>query len=60
MKLKTFIALALCAAMPAICSAKKPKNVPAEEAQQAPAAVAEPEAEPTITEECVINVSLFN
>ena len=59
MKLKSFIALALCAAIPAICSAKKPKKVETEEAQKAPVEVAEPEAEPTITEECVINVSLF-
>ena len=60
MKLKSFIALALCAVIPAVCSAKKPKKVETEEAQQAPVEVAEPEAEPTITEECVINVSLFN
>ena len=61
MKLKSFIALALCAAIPAVCSAKKPtKKVETEEAQQAPAAVAEPEETPTITEECVVNVSLFN
>ena len=61
MKLKSFIALALCAVIPAaVCSAKKPKKVEIEEAQKAPVEVAEPESEPIITEECVINVSLFN
>jgi hypothetical protein len=47
----------LAAAVPALACAKKPKKV----AEEAPAAapVVE-EAEPTITEECVMNVSLFH
>lgn len=50
--------MALCAAVPALACAKKPKNV---EAAPAPAAqtVAQ-EEEPTITEDCIVNVSLFN
>ena len=55
---KSIIALALLATLPAFALAKKPTKA-AEPAQAAPAVVEE-EAEPTITEECVINVSLFN
>ena len=50
--------MALCAAVPALACAKKPKNV---EAAPAPAAqTAAQEEEPTITEDCIVNVSLFN
>lgn len=59
MKVRSFIALALCAAIPAAISAKKPKKVETESVEET-TQVAEPEAEPTITEDCVINVSLFN
>ena len=52
---KSIIALVLVATLPAFALAKKPQKA----AEPAPAAPVE-EAEPTITEECVINVSLFN
>jgi len=57
MKLKSLILLALCATIPALACAKKPKV----EAQPQPQAepVVEEEA-PIITEECLENVSLFN
>lgn len=59
MRFKTLVVLVLVAAVPALTCAKKPKKV----AEEAPVKAAEPvveEAEPTITEECVINVSLFH
>jgi len=58
MKLKSLLVIALAAAVPAMACAKKPKKVatPAEEKT----VVAEPEEIPTITEECVVNVSLFH
>ena len=58
MKLRTLVVIALAAAIPAMVCAKKPKKVdePAA-AEQAPAVI---EEEPTITEECVMNVSLFH
>ena len=52
---KSIIALVLVATLPAFALAKKPQKA----AEPVPAAPVE-EAEPTITEECVINVSLFN
>ena len=56
MKLKTLLIIALCAAIPALACAKKPKvETPAVE--ETPAAV---EEEPVITEECLMNISLFN
>ena len=58
MKLKTLLVVALAASVPALACAKKPKKA-AEEAPVQAAAVVE-EEEPTITEECVINVSLFH
>ena len=58
MKFKTLIALALVAAVPALACAKKPKKVGEEVPVQE--AVAVVEEEPTITEECVVNVSLFH
>lgn len=57
MKLKTILVVALAAAVPALACAKKPKKAAEEAPVQAP--VVE-EAEPTITEECVVNVSLFH
>ncbi|MGN0228080.1 MAG: hypothetical protein ACI4AI_08495 [Paludibacteraceae bacterium] len=59
MRFKTLVVLVLVAAVPALTCAKKPKKV----AEETPVKAAEPvveEAEPTITEECVINVSLFH
>lgn len=59
MKFKTLVVLALAAAIPALACAKKPTKVGAEEVVKA----AEEEVvgeEPTITEECVMNVSLFH
>ena len=58
MKIKTLLVVALAAAVPALACAKKPKKV----AEEAPAAVAAPaeEEDPVITEECVVNVSLFH
>lgn len=58
MKLRTLLVVTLAAAVPALACAKKPKKV-AEEVPVAAAPVVE-EAEPTITEECVMNVSLFH
>ena len=58
MKLKTLLVVALAASVPALACAKKPKKA-AEEAPVQATAVVE-EEEPTITEECVINVSLFH
>ena len=58
MKLKSLLVVVLAASVPALACAKKPKKA----AEEAPV-VAEPvveEAEPTITEECVMNVSLFH
>jgi tetratricopeptide (TPR) repeat protein len=58
MKIRNLLVVALAAAVPALACAKKPKKV----AEETPV-VAEPvveEAEPTITEECVMNVSLFH
>ena len=58
MKIRNLFIVALAAAVPAVVMAKKPKKV-GEEAPVQSAPVVE-EAEPTITEECVINVSLFH
>jgi len=52
---KSIIALVLLATLPAFALAKKPTKA----AEPAAEPVVE-EAEPTVTEECVINVSLFN
>ena len=57
MKLKTLVVLALAVAVPALACAKKPKKVEEAPAQQAAPA---PEEDPVITEECVMNVSLFH
>ena len=58
MKLRTLVVIALAAAIPALACAKKPKKVEEPAAvEQAPAVM---EEEPTITEECVMNVSLFH
>ena len=58
MKFKTLVVLALTATIPVLACAKKPKKVEAEPEKKTVAQ--EPEAEPVITEECVINVSLFH
>ena len=58
MKLKSLLVVALAAAVPAVAFAKKPKKV-AEETPVQAAPVAE-DADPVITEECVMNVSLFH
>ena len=58
MKFKSLLIIALCAAVPALVSAKKPK-VEAEP-QQEEAAPAAQDEDPVITEECIVNVSLFN
>jgi len=57
MKFKTLLVVALAAAVPALACAKKPKKV-AEETVVKEAVVEE--ETPTITEECVMNVSLFH
>ncbi|MCQ2346652.1 MAG: hypothetical protein MJZ92_01830 [Paludibacteraceae bacterium] len=62
MKTKLILTLLICAGIPAMACAKKPKKnnpapVAAEQQAQTPV---EDEAEPVITEECIINVSLFN
>jgi len=56
MKIKTLLVVALAAAVPALACAKKPTKPAAEPAQAAPAV----EEDPVITEECVMNVSLFH
>ena len=58
MKIKSLLVIALAAAVPALACAKKPKKVAEAEAVEAAPAVVE--EEPTITEECVMNVSLFH
>lgn len=60
MKLNSLLTIALCAAVPAVAFAKKPKTAEAAPAPQEQAAPVNEEAEPTITEDCIINVSLFN
>ena len=57
MKLKSLLVVALAAAVPALACAKKPKKAVEEAPAQAPAVV---EEDPVITEECVMNVSLFH
>ncbi|MBR1877495.1 MAG: hypothetical protein IJ814_00665 [Paludibacteraceae bacterium] len=58
MKFKSLLVVALAAAVPAMACAKKPKKVATPEEEKT--VVAEPEETPTITEECVVNVSLFH
>ena len=57
MKLRNLVVVALAAAVPAMACAKKPKKV--EEAAPVKEAVVV-EEDPVITEECVMNVSLFH
>ena len=57
MKCRSLIVIALAAAVPAFACAKKPVK-PVQE--QTPAPVVEQEEEPTITEDCIINVSLVH
>ena len=57
MKLRTLFVVAMAAAVPALACAKKPKKV--EAAAPVQEAVV-PEEDPVITEECVMNVSLFH
>ena len=59
MKFKSLLVVALSAAVPALACAKKPTKVADAKPVEAVAPVVE-EAEPTITEECVMNVSLFH
>lgn len=59
MKLKTLSMLTIAAVIPAMMSAKKPKTAAAEEAP-AQEQVANDAEDPVITEECVVNVSLFH
>ena len=58
MKLKNLLVVALAASVPALACAKKPKKV----TEEAPVEAAKPapEEDPVITEECVMNVSLFH
>ncbi len=57
MKFKSLIIIALCAAIPALACAKKPKVEAQPQQEEAPAVQ---EEDPVITEECVTNTSLFN
>ena len=57
MKLKNLLVVALAVTVPVMAMAKKPKKVGEETPVQATQAV---EEEPVITEECVMNVSLFH
>ncbi len=56
MKIKTLLVVALAAAVPALACAKKPTKPAAAPVQAAPVV----EEDPVITEECVMNVSLFH
>ena len=58
MKFRTILVVALAAAVPALACAKKPTKVG--DVKPVEAAPVVEEAEPTITEECVMNVSLFH
>ena len=57
MKFKSLLVVALALAVPALACAKKPKKVVEEATAAIPAVV---EEDPVITEECVMNVSLFH
>ncbi len=57
MKVRNLILIALCAAIPALACAKKPKVEAAPATEETPEVV---EEEPVITEECLMNISLFN
>ena len=59
MKIKHLLVVVLAAAVPALACAKKPKKVAEEVPVQAAAEVNDNE-DPVITEECVMNVSLFH
>lgn len=59
MKIKHLLVVVLAAAVPALACAKKPKKVAEEVPVQAAAEVNDDE-DPVITEECVMNVSLFH
>ena len=59
MKIKSLLVIVLAAAVPALACAKKPKKVGDDVPVQAAAPVEE-EAEPVITEECIMNISLFH
>ena len=58
MKIKNLLVIALAAAVPALASAKKPKKAVEEAPTKAAPVVVE--EDPVITEECVMNVSLFH
>ena len=59
MKIRSLLVIALAAALPAMaCAAKKQKNAAAEAPAQAAPVIEE--EDPVITEECVMNVSLFH
>jgi tetratricopeptide (TPR) repeat protein len=57
MKIRNLLVVALAAAVPALACAKKPKKVAEETPVEAAPVV---EDDPVITEECVVNVSLFH
>lgn len=57
MKLRNVLVVALALAVPALACAKKPKKTEEPVAKAAPVVV---EEDPVITEECVMNVSLFH
>lgn len=58
MKFKTLVVVALAAAVPALACAKKPKKVVEETPVEASPAI--DEEDPVVTEECIMNISLFN
>ena len=59
MKIKALVALTLAVAVPALSYAKKPKKADTEAPAEAAVPVVE-EEDPVITEECIMNVSLFH
>lgn len=60
MKFRTLVVVALAAAVPALACAKKPKKVGEDVPVKQVAAPVVEEADPEITEECIMNVSLFH
>ena len=59
MKFKSILVIALAAAVPALACAKKPKKVAEETPVEATPAVAD-DADPEITQDCLVELNLFN
>lgn len=57
---QSLLIIVLCAAVPALAMAKKPKKVVEETPQQTVETIVDDNETPVISEECTINTSLFN